>query len=121
MMAFRIQIFAVLGSLAIAAVIFELIRKRKVLEKYSLLWFASAIILIVLSVWRDLLEKVAAVLGVYYAPSALFIIAAFCAMVMFLHLTVVISQLTEQNKTLVQEVGLLRDMVQQLEKKNKNE
>lgn len=38
---FRIQIFAVLGSLAIAAVIFELIRKRKVLEKYSLMWFAS--------------------------------------------------------------------------------
>ena len=35
----RIQIFDILGSLMIAAFIFELIRKRKLLERYSLLWF----------------------------------------------------------------------------------
>jgi hypothetical protein len=108
-MSFRIQIFAVCGSLAIATFIFELIRKRKMLEKYSLLWFGAAVALIVLSLWRDLLEKTAAFLGVYYAPTALFIIAAFFAMTMFLHFTVVISRLTEQNKTLAQELGMLRE------------
>jgi hypothetical protein len=108
-MSIRIQIFAACGSLAIAAFIFELVRKRKLLEKYSLLWFGAAIALLVLSLWRDLLEKTAAFLGVYYAPSALFIIAAFFAMLMFLHFTVVISRLTEQNKTLAQELGILRE------------
>jgi hypothetical protein len=108
-MSIRIQIFAVCGSLAIAAFIFELVRKRKLLEKYSLLWFGAAMVLVVLSLWRDLLEKTAAFLGVYYAPSALFIIAAFFAMLMFLHFTVVISRLTEQNKTLAQELGILRE------------
>jgi hypothetical protein len=111
-MNFRIQIFAVFGSLAITAFIFELIRKRKMLEKYSLLWFGAAMVLIVLSLWRDLLEKTAAFLGVYYAPSALFIIAAFFAMAMFLHFTVVVSRLSEQNKTLAQEIGLLREEMQ---------
>jgi hypothetical protein len=110
----RIQIFAVFGSLAITALIFELIRKRKMLEKYSLLWFISAVVLIILSLWRDLLEKTAAFLGVYYAPSALFIIAAFCALAMFLHFTVVISRLTEQNKTLAQELGIMREELRQV-------
>lgn len=110
----RIQIFAVFGSLAIAALIFELIRKRKMLEKYSLLWLISAVILFVLSLWRDLLERAAAFLGVYYAPSALFIIAAFCAMAMFLHFTVVISRLTEQNKTLAQELGIVREELRRI-------
>jgi hypothetical protein len=108
-MSIRIQIFAVCGSLAIAAFIFELVRKRKLLEKYSLLWFGATVVLVVLSLWRDLLEKTAAFLGVYYAPSSLFIIAAFFAMLMFLHFTVVISRLTEQNKTLAQELGILRE------------
>lgn len=108
-MSMRIQIFAVFGSLAIAAIIFELIRNRKLQEKYSLLWFGATVALIVLSLWRDLLEKTAAFLGVYYAPSALFLTAAFFAMVMFLHFTVVISRLTEQNKNLAQEIGLLRE------------
>ncbi len=113
-MSHRIQIFAVFGSLAITALIFELIRKRKMMEKYSLLWFSSAIILFILSLWHDLLETIAAFLGVYYAPSALFIIAAFCAMAMFLHFTVVISRLTEQNKTLTQELGIMREELRQI-------
>jgi len=110
----RIQVFAVFGSLIMSAFIFELIRKRKLLEKYSLLWFSAAVVLILLSLWRDLLEITAGFLGVYYAPSALFIIAAFFAMVMFLHFTVVISRLTEQNKNLAQELGILREDLRQL-------
>lgn len=117
LMMFRIQIFAICGSLLISAFIFEMIRKRKMLEKYSLLWFGAAIVLIVLSIWRDLLEKTAALLGVYYAPSALFIIAAFFAMMMFLHLSVVISRLSEQNKNLAQAVGILQEELRALQKK----
>jgi hypothetical protein len=110
----RIQIIAACISLGITAFIFELIRKRKMLEKYSLLWFGAALVLIVLSIWRNLLEKTAALIGVFYAPSALFIIAAFFAVLMFLHFTIVISKLTEQNKMLAQEVGILREELQQM-------
>jgi hypothetical protein len=107
----RIQILAILGSVLIAAFIFELIRKRKLLERYSLLWFGSVLVLIILSLWRELLEKAAALMGVYYAPSALFIVAIFCGVVLFVHFTIVISKLTEQNKTLAQEVALLKEAI----------
>ncbi len=110
----RIQIISVIASLIIAGFIFELIRKRKMMEKYSLWWFASAIALLVFSFWRDLLDKLALLLGVEYAPSVLLIVILFCGFIIALHFTVVISKLTEQNKILAQEVALLRNEVHTL-------
>ncbi len=115
-MNYRIQIFAIAGALVAVALIFELIRKRKLLEQYSILWFVSAVILIVLAVWRDLLEVIARVMGVYYAPSALFLIALFLGVILFVHFTLVISKLTRQNVRLAQEVGLLRAELEELKR-----
>lgn len=114
----RIQILAILGSLIIAAFIFELIRKRKLLERYSLLWFGSVLVLIILSLWRDLLEGAAAIMGVYYAPSALFIVATFCGTMLAVHFTIVISKLTVQNKILAQELALLKEELQSFKERH---
>ena len=113
-MNYRIQIFAIVGALVAVGLIFELIRKRKLLEQYSILWFISAVILIVLAVWRDLLEVIARIMGVYYAPSALFLIALFLGVILFVHFTLVISKLTRQNVRLAQELGLLRAELEEL-------
>ncbi len=117
----RIQFFAVAGALLAVALIFELIRKRKLLEQYSLLWFAAAVVLMVLAVWRDLLEIIARIMGVYYAPSALFLIALFFGVVLFLHFTLVISKLTRQNTRLVQEISLLRAELEELRERGNPE
>jgi len=104
----RVQIISIIISIALVLSIFELIRKKRFLEKYSLLWFFSAIILFILAVWRGLLDKLAWILGIDYAPSALFLVFAFLGILMFLHFTTVISKLTIQNKRLGQELALLR-------------
>ncbi len=115
-MNFRIQIFAVIGSLIIVFSVFQLIRKRKLMERYSLLWFASSLVLIVFSFWRDLLEKFAELLGVEYAPSVLIIVIIFCGFLLSLHFSVVISKLSEQNKVLAQELALLRARLEEMQK-----
>jgi hypothetical protein len=104
----RIQLFALLVSLVVSLFIFELVRKRKLMEKYSLVWIISALILTILSIWRDLLEGLADVLGIFYAPTALFIVLSFCGMGMLIHFSIVISKLTEQNKILAQEIALMK-------------
>ena len=108
----RIQIFAILASFAVCFVILELVRKRKLMEKYSLIWLLSAVLLIVLSFWREMLEWLADLLGVDYAPTALFIVLSFCGLGLLVHFSIVISKLTEQNKILAQELGLLRNEMQ---------
>lgn len=113
----RIELLAIAMGLVIGALILELIRKKKLLERYALLWLASTVVLLVISFWRDLLEKIAYLMGVYYAPSALFIIAFFCGMLLMLHFSTVISRLTRQNTVLSQEVALLHDQIRRLENK----
>ena len=107
-MEIRVQIFSIIISFGLIFAVFELIRKKRFLERYSLLWFFSAIVLFILAVWRGLLEKLAWILGIDYAPSALFIVFAFLGILMFLHFTTVISKLAIQNKKLGQEIALLR-------------
>ena len=114
---FRIQIVAIIASLLLMIVIFELIRRKKLREKYSLIWFGASLATILFSVWRSLLDHVAALLGVAYPPALLFLVAMFFGMILLIHFSVVISDLTEQNKTLAQEIALLKATI---ELKNNN-
>jgi hypothetical protein len=103
-----IQIIAVAGSIGVMLVVFELIRRRKLREEYSFLWFAASLGLIVLSVWRELLHELARLVGVDYPPSVLLlggIVLGFC---IALHFSISLSRLADQNKRLAQEVALLR-------------
>ncbi|MBN2200409.1 DUF2304 domain-containing protein [bacterium] len=110
----RIMVTALGLGLILLAVIFQLIRKNRLQEKYSILWIASAVVMVVLSVWTQLLKSFSAWIGIFYPPSALFAVAVFCGLVIALHYSVVLSTLTSQNKTLAQELALLREEVARL-------
>ncbi|MBN1779898.1 DUF2304 domain-containing protein [bacterium] len=116
----RVQIVSVLLGLCLLGIIFQLIRKNRLLEQYALLWILSALILLLMSAWRDLLHKLSALVGIYYPPSALFLLAILCGMMIALHFSVVISRLTKQNHTLAQEVALLRREVDALKSVKKS-
>jgi hypothetical protein len=112
----RIQIVSILVSAGLFSVVFELVRRRRLMERYALLWLFSTTVLLALAVWKGLLEKLASAVGIFYAPSALFAVAFACILVMLLHFSLVISRLVEQNKILAQRVGLLSERVEQLER-----
>ncbi|HMW32162.1 MAG TPA: DUF2304 domain-containing protein [bacterium] len=118
---FRIQIIAVAGSLFIIGFIIELIRRKKLQERYALLWLVAGIVMIMLSVWRDGLDKLAHVLGVGYAPALLFLVALGFGLLMMIHFSVVISSLTERNKILAQEIALLKAELNKINDESKNE
>jgi hypothetical protein len=114
----RIQIVAIAATAAIFFVVFELVRQRRLMERYALLWLFSSAMLLGLAVWKSLLERLASAIGIYYPPSALFAVALACILVLLLHFSLVISRLVDQNKVLGQQVGLLRERVEQIEQQN---
>ena len=71
----RIQLVAIVATAGLFVIVFELVRRRRLMERYALLWLFASVTLLALAVWKDLLEQVAAAVGIYYAPSALFAIA----------------------------------------------
>jgi hypothetical protein len=103
----RVSIFAAIAALVLLLVIFELIRSRRLQERYALLWLLTGLVIFVFSVWRGLLAKVADLVGIAYPPSALFVLAAFFVLVVLLHYSTVISKLSDQNRILAQRLGLL--------------
>jgi hypothetical protein len=110
----RIQIVAIAGSLVLLLIVFELVRRRRLMERYALLWLGSAAGLLILAVWRDLLELFSDAVGIAYAPSALFVVALGAVLLLLLHFSLVISRLTDQTKLLAQRAGMLQQQIDEL-------
>jgi hypothetical protein len=103
-----LKILAVVGSVSLLVVVVELIRRGRLKERYSLLWLLAGGILLFLSLSRGVLDSIASLLGIFYPPSFLFLLAFFFLLLITLHFSIVISGLTEKNKKLAQEIALLR-------------
>jgi hypothetical protein len=109
----RVSIFAAIAAILLLLVILELIRSRRLQERYALLWVATALVLLVFALWRDGLNVVAKTVGIAYPPSALFLIAAVFILVVLLHYSTAISELAERNLMLAQRIALLEQKLKE--------
>jgi hypothetical protein len=103
----RVQIVAVLVSGGLLLGILELVRRRRMLERYALLWLVSALVLLVLAVWKGALGVISNAIGVIYPPNALFVVAFGFVLFLLLHFSLAVSRLTDQTKVLAQRLALL--------------
>lgn len=110
----RSIVFAVVASVIALVVILELVRRRRLREEYSLLWLGTAMVMLVVGVWRDLLHGLAGAVGIIYPPNLLFLLAALFLLFIQLYFSTVITKLTQENKEIAQQVALLRYEVEKL-------
>jgi hypothetical protein len=103
----RISIAAAIAAVILLLVILELIRSRRLQERYALLWLLTGLVIFVLAIWRGLLGRISDTVGIAYPPSTLFVLAAFFVLVVLLHYSTVISKLSDQNRILAQRLALL--------------
>lgn len=110
----RVQYIAIACSIALFIFILELTRRKKIRDEYSILWFFFSIIFIIFSIWRKGLEFFALLVGINYAPSALFLLLVIAIFLILIQFSVIISKLTNENKKLSQEVGLMKFEIEEL-------
>jgi len=104
----KVTIAATVASIILLLVVFELIRSRRLRERYALLWLLTGVVLLVLSAWRGGLNTIARWVGVEtYPPAILFAVASLFILAVLLHYSTVISKLSDQNSVLAQRVALL--------------
>lgn len=111
----RIQLVAIAGAVFLLFVVLELVRRRRLLERYALLWLLSAVVLLGLALWRDGLAKLASAVGIAYPPNALFFVAFAFVLVLLLHFSAAVSRLADQTKVLAQRLALLEERLHQQE------
>jgi hypothetical protein len=107
------RIEVLVAAILICVVIFELVRRRHLMERYALLWLLAGVALMVLALWQGLLTTVSGWVGIYYPPAALFAAGFVFVLAILLQFSIAISRLSDQNKILAQRVALLQ---QQLER-----
>ena len=106
----RVSIAAAIASLILLLVVFELIRSRRLRERYALLWLLTGVVLLVLSLWRGGLNTIAGWFGISgYPPAILFAVGILFILLVLLHYSTVISRLSDQSTILAQRLALLEE------------
>ena len=110
----KVSIVAIVASLLLIFVVLELIRSRRLRERYALLWLVTGVVLLVLSAWRGGLNTIAGWVGVEtYPPAVLFAVALLFVLAVLLHYSTVISKLADQNTILAQRLALLEQELEE--------
>src|ERR1700684_2643905 len=111
----RIQLVSILGAAALLLTGLEMVRRRRLTERYALLWLLSAMVLLVLAVWSGALAKISHAMGVIYPPNALFFVGIGFILLLLLHFSSAVSRLSDQSDTLAQRQALLEERLRRQE------
>jgi hypothetical protein len=102
---------AQLASIAFAAlvflIVFEMVRRRYLRERYAILWLGAALVLLVLAAWNQLLSTISSAVGIKTPSNAFFVIAFAFLLLLLLHFSSVVSRLTDETRVLAQRLALL--------------
>ncbi|MDF1602826.1 DUF2304 domain-containing protein [Nocardioides sp. YIM 152315] len=102
------HILGILGSLITFAALFELMRRRRLREKYAVLWVTVSVGLVLIALVPALLPALADLVGVEVPTNLLFFVASVVLMLVSMQHSYELGRLEEETRTLAEEVALLR-------------
>ncbi len=110
-MPLRQKALAILLSVGLIILIFELVRRRKLREEYSWLWMLTGAVVFVLAIWHNLLLSISRLLGIALPSSTIFLFGGFFLILINLYFSVKISTLVSQVKELTQKQAILESHI----------
>jgi hypothetical protein len=116
-MPIRNKIVAFAVGIGMLLLIIELVRRRKLREEYSWLWLMTGSVILLLTLWFDLLKWITHFVGAVTPSSTIFLFAFLFLIFISLHFSVVISKLTDRNKELAQRYALLESEWEEFKKR----
>lgn len=113
----HLQAVAVVAASALLLFVLEMVRRRRLLERYALLWLFSTVVLLVLAAWRDGLDRLAGAFGISDPPNALFFVAFVFVIALLLHFSAAVSNQSDQIRVLAQRLALTEERLAQADLK----
>ena len=108
------QLIAVIGTVLFLAFVIELVRRRKLVERYALLWMLVALVGVLLAIWNGGLNWLADQSGIQSPTNALFLLGLVAIVGVLLNFSVAISRLSEETRILAQTVSRLDAEIREL-------
>jgi hypothetical protein len=103
----RVERVAIFISIILVLIVLDMVRRKKLREKYSLIWLFTVAAMTVLVVWEGLLVSITSLIGATNPSSTLFLFGILFALVILLHLSNKVSDFSTQLRILAKEVAML--------------
>lgn len=107
------NIFFLLIVVVMEVLVLAQVRNQKMKEKYAALWLIVGVIMIVLALFPKLLDALSRLVGIENPVNLLFLLAIIMLMGISLHLTLAISKITDDMRTLAEEVAIMKALQRQ--------
>ncbi|MBV9832701.1 MAG: DUF2304 domain-containing protein [Marmoricola sp.] len=107
-------VLGLVGSLTTLVVLFEMMRRHRLREKYAVFWSVIAIATVVVALFPGILDAAASLIGVAVPSNLLFFVASMLLLLISVQHSHELSRLEDHGRTLAEEVALLRLSVEVL-------
>lgn len=111
----KLRILLLIAVCIYFVTVFQLLKRKTLNLKYTLLWLVSGFVMLILVVFPQLLQSFAMVVGISDPMNALFSVGLFCTLIILMSLTAIVSKLNEKNKALTQSMALLEKRLRDVE------
>jgi hypothetical protein len=101
-----LRIAVLVIGLLFTSYVFSLLIRRKLTEKNSIIWLIWTLVVLIFSFFPPLLNILSTLLGVDYPPTLLFLCTIFILLIILLHNSIQISNLTNQVRELTQQYAV---------------
>lgn len=118
-MSTRLQVLLLIAVIIYFVIILYLMQKGRIQTQYALVWLLSAVVLLVVAVFPQIIYCLSDLVGIELSTNFIFFIAGVFAILILLSLTVIVSKFTERLKRITQTQALLEKRVRNLEEKLK--
>lgn len=108
MIDWKLKLIAVVFLLLVMGIITHFVKKNKIIIRYSILWFISLIILIIFTIFPEVLGWLSKLVGFELSSNFLFVLLIVFLFVICISLTIIVSEQKEQIRRLIQEISILK-------------
>jgi hypothetical protein len=112
-----LRVALAVGVVIYYIILFIMLKRRRLILKYTLLWMLSGLALILFLIFPQIVFRTSALIGVNNPVNAVFLLFAGFSLLLILSLTSIASQLSDKNRRLNQSVALLDKRVRDLERR----
>jgi hypothetical protein len=109
----RLTIVTGLTALIVLGFIIELLRRRRLQEKYAILWLTVSLIMVPISLLPSKVDVVATKIGFASGVSLVLFVGIVFLLLVCMHLSWEVSKLEEETRTLAEDLALLRTEFEQ--------
>ena len=112
-----VKFIAIVISLLFISFLIVMIRKDRLDLKYTLLWLLAGLLMLVVSIFPEILTWLATITGISTPINALFFYAIIFLLIIIVALTSIVSGLRDKIYKLAQNIAILDKRYKDLEKK----